>query len=208
MGEADTRQLVPRDIADFLLAPTPPEWLEAAVQRIPDLLLDHANCEKKAAATALSMLFRYDRHTAVVYRMSRLAREELRHFEQVQRILGERRIEYRHLGAGRYAESLRRRVRRAEPGRLVDLLVVGAFIEARSCERFALLAPHLDTRLEGFYAGLLAAEARHYRQYLGLASGFTDAAELAARVDHFAPIEAQLATAPDPVFRFHSGPPG
>ncbi len=208
MGAAEGRQLVPGDVADFLAAPTPEAWLAAAIERIPELLLDHANCEKKAAATAVSLLFRYDRHTDLVHRMSRLAREELRHFEQVQRLLGERRIEYRHLGAGRYAESLRRRVRRSEPGRLVDFLVVGAFIEARSCERFALLAPHLDARLEGFYAGLLAAEARHYRQYLGLASGFTDAAELAARVDHFAPIEAQLATAPDPVFRFHSGPPG
>ena len=165
---------VPPELEAFLGAPTPPAWVDAAAdpEALPTLLVDHANCEKKAASTALAMLFRYEEHDELTERLSRLAREELRHFEQVRQLLRQRGIAWRRVPASRYAAGLAEAVRATEPGRLVDRLIVGAFIEARSCERFALLAPRLDPELGRFYGGLLASEARHFRHYLALARGF------------------------------------
>lgn len=197
---------LPSEVSELLQAPTSEAWVDRAVQELPVLLLDHANCEKKAASTALSLMFRYPQMDKLTWRMSRLAREELRHYEQVQKILAEREIPFQHLKPARYADGLRKHLRSRDPARLVDLLVIGAFIEARSCERFSLLAPRLDDELGSFYAGLLAAEARHFRQYLALASDL-DADGVMERVEFFAPIEAALCTDPDPQFRFHSGTP-
>ncbi len=197
---------LPSEVSELLQAPTSEAWVDRAVQELPVLLLDHANCEKKAASTALSLMFRYPQMDKLTWRMSRLAREELRHYEQVQKILAQREIPFQHLKPARYADGLRKHLRSRDPARLVDLLVIGAFIEARSCERFSLLAPRLDDELGSFYAGLLAAEARHFRQYLALASDL-DADGLMERVEFFAPIEAALCTDPDPQFRFHSGTP-
>ena len=201
---------LPTQVSDLLHASTSPAWVDRALQELPILLLDHASCEKKAASTALSLMFRYPQVEALSWRMSRLAREELRHYEQVQKILSQRGIAYQHLKPSRYAEGLRKHLRTRDPGRLMDLLVVGAFIEARSCERFSLLAPRMDAELGKFYAGLLAAEARHFRQYLALAADLdvdqgVDAVR--ERIDFFGPIEAHLCTDPDPQFRFHSGTP-
>jgi tRNA-(ms[2]io[6]A)-hydroxylase len=202
----DVSAEVPSPVAGFLGAATPEAWIEAAVRNLEEILLDHANCEKKAASTALALMFRYERDTELAQRMSRLAREELRHFEQVQAILSARGIPVRRLAASRYAQGLRDHVRRSEPGRLVDLLVTGAFIEARSCERFALIAPRLDADLGTFYRGLLASEARHFERYLTLARE-RDPEGWSARVACFRDVEARLATEPDPLLRFHSGPP-
>ena len=198
---------VPAGIAAFLGAPTPPAWVDAAAApaALPDLLVDHANCEKKAAATALSLMFRYDVRDDLVWRLSRIAREELRHFEQVQQRLHERGIGWRRVPASRYAQGLTAAARGGEPGRLVDRLIAAAFIEARSCERFALLAQRLDERLARFYTGLLAAEARHYRDYLQLARSV--GGDVGERVDALRLIENELATAPDATLSFHSGPP-
>lgn len=201
---------VPDGIAEFLGAPTPPAWLEAAVARLPELVVDHANCERKAAANALSLMTRYPDRPTLVAKMSRLAREELRHFEQVQKILLARGWARRHVKPARYAQGLRHEIARTEPRRLVDHLLVGAFIEARSCERFALLAPRLEPWLGDFYRGLLASESRHYRDYLALAEryrGGNDPIDLAARVAELRIVENRLVTAPDEQFQFHSGPP-
>jgi len=199
----------PRELREFLGAPTPQGWVDAAAapDALPTLLVDHANCEKKAASTALAMLFRYEAHEALSERLSRLAREELRHFEQVRQLMRARGIAWRRVPASRYGAGLAAAARKAEPGRLVDRLIVGAFIEARSCERFALLAPRLDPELGRFYAGLLASEARHFRHYLELARGF-DSRGVAARVAAIRDAENALATSPDTELRFHSGPPG
>jgi tRNA 2-(methylsulfanyl)-N6-isopentenyladenosine37 hydroxylase len=199
---------LPPELLDFLGAATPAAWADAAAEpaALPVLLVDHANCEKKAASTALSMLFRYEHHVVLCERLSRLAREELRHFEQVRSLMQKRAVPWQQVSAGRYAGGLSKAVRAAEPARLVDRLIVGAFIEARSCERFALLAPRLDAELNGFYAGLLAAEARHFRHYLELARSF-DPAGLEARIRAIRLLENDLATAPDTELRFHSGPP-
>jgi len=198
----------PRELVEFLGAATPGAWVDAAAEQgaLPTLLVDHANCEKKAASTALAMLFRYEEHEVLTERLSRLAREELRHFEQVRQVMRARGIEWRRVPASRYAAGLAAAVRKAEPGRLVDRLIVGAFIEARSCERFALLAPRLDPELGRFYAGLLASEARHFRHYLELARGL-DPGGVDARVAAIRGIENELATSPDTELRFHSGPP-
>ena len=191
----------------FLGAPTPEAWFDLAPQRLEELLVDHANCEKKAASTALSMVFRYEQHGALVARMSRLAREELRHFEQVAALMARRGIGWRHLSASRYAAGLRELVRGGEPARLLDLLVCGAFVEARSAERFAGLVGRLDGELDRFYGRLLKSEARHFEVYLELARDLVPEAELDARIAAFRAAEVALVTEPDAQFRFHSGPP-
>jgi tRNA-(ms[2]io[6]A)-hydroxylase len=199
---------VPDEIARFLHAPTPRAWLEHAVGRLPELLNDHANCELKAASTALATIFRYPDHAALTQRMSRLAREELRHYEQVSKLLRERGIDCMRVAASGYAAGMRAAVNTTEPQRLRDTLICGAYIEARSCERFAALLPLLDETLARFYASLLASEARHFEQYLDLAGDVVaDDDEFAARVLALGALEAELITTPDARFAFHSGPP-
>ncbi|KJZ05516.1 MULTISPECIES: tRNA-(ms[2]io[6]A)-hydroxylase [Halomonas] len=197
---------LPEELLDFLPCATPNAWVEWALDNETLLLIDHAQCEKKAASTAMSLMYRYVDHVDLLTKMSQLAREELLHFEQVVKIMRARGIEYRHLSASRYAEGLRELVRRDEPERLVDVLIVGALIEARSCERFARLIPHLDDELAKFYRGLVKSEGRHFEDYITLASQLSDA-PIEARIAVFKAREEQLVTTPDVAFRFHSGVP-
>ncbi len=194
-------------MSDILLAPTPRRWFEVACERWRELLVDHANCEKKAASTALSLIFTYADDLQLTDRLSRLAREELRHFEQVQKMMQELDVPFVRLTPARYADGLRAATRRSEPGRLIDLLLCGALIEARSCERFVGLAPLLHAPLGTFYGGLAASEARHQSVYLRLAEHRAGASDWRARLAHLAEIEADLATSPDQQLRFHSGLP-
>ena len=200
---------LPGNIAKFFSTPTPTAWVDEASKHVPELLLDHANCELKAASTALGFLYRYPDRTVLAQRMSRLAREELRHFEQVRSIMQDLDIGFERLSASRYASGLRDAVRDDEPNKLLDLLLVGAIIEARSCERFARVAPVLPEKLGRFYAGLLASEARHFEQYIGFAKNECGASEtdIDARLEELKIIEAALISGPDPQFRFHSGTP-
>ena len=195
-------------IQAFLPCRTPDAWVAAALQpdQEPTLLIDHANCEKKAAATALALMHRYTDNPVLLNKMSRLAREELRHFEQVIKIMAARDITYEPLSASRYAQGLHKGVRRQEPGRLIDTLIVGALIEARSCERFARLAPELDKELGDFYFSLLKSEARHYSDYLRLAESLASDGDLTDRLEYFRGLEAGLVESEDTEFRFHSGP--
>jgi tRNA 2-(methylsulfanyl)-N6-isopentenyladenosine37 hydroxylase len=190
-----------------LLAVTDRRWFELAAQRWRELLLDHANCEKKAASTALSLIFTYGEDFDLTNRLSRLAREELRHFEQVQKHMVELEVPFRRLSPSRYAEGLRRAVRRDEPGRLLDLLLCGALIEERSCERFIGLIGRLQEPLRTFYRALAESEARHRSLYLRLAEQRAPADQVTERLRLLAEIEAELATSPDEQFRFHSGTP-
>ena len=194
---------------ELLLAATPPAWFEAAAGNIGMLLVDHANCEKKAASTAVALLFAYPDDPALTQALSRLAREELRHFEQVQKLQVELGVPFARQRPGRYAEGLRKVVSPREPGRRLDLMICGALIEARSCERFAGLWPRLDEPLAGFYRGLEAAESRHFRVYLELARSHAQdqGLDFEARLVAMATLEAELATAADAELRFHSGPP-
>jgi tRNA-(ms[2]io[6]A)-hydroxylase len=194
------------DILAFLPCPTPDAWLDEALRQQDILLIDHANCEKKAAATAMSLLYKFSEHTELLRKMSHLAREELLHFEQVVNLLAQRGIRYIHLGASRYAGGLRDQLRKDAKGQMVDTLIVGAFVEARSCERFARLAPLLDPVLAKFYRSLLRSEARHFQDYLGLAALYSKE-DIAPHVQRIREVERMLICSEDPVFRFHSGVP-
>lgn len=194
-------------ILAFLGSETPATWIDAAKANVPLLLLDHKNCEYKAASNAINLMAKYQERLELINAMSRLAREELVHYEQVLKILKARAIDIVPLAASRYAMGLRRLVRRDEPGMLTDILLISAFIEARSCERFGAVAPHLDPELSKFYSGLLASEARHYQGYIKLAHLYGDAGDIADRIKMIRPVEQALVAEPDTEFRFHSGPP-
>jgi tRNA-(ms[2]io[6]A)-hydroxylase len=194
----------------ILLAPTPPAWIDHAVGHWQELLVDHANCEKKAASTALALMFAYPEDRKLTAALSRLAREELRHFEQVQRMMETLDVPYLRQKPGRYGAGLRATMRTADPGRKLDVLLIGALIEARSAERFRLLAPRLQAPLSDFYTTLERSEARHFELYLNLARDFDSSkgkAESERRLKAIAEREAELATSPDEAFRFHSGSP-
>jgi tRNA-(ms[2]io[6]A)-hydroxylase len=195
----------------MLKAATPMAWAEHAAREWRTLLVDHANCEKKAASTALALMFAYPEDRPLSMAMARLAREELRHFEQVQKLMQQLGVPMTRLAPGRYAGGLRKHLATAEPQRKIDLLLSGALIEARSCERFVVLAPLLREPLAEFYAGLAESERRHAGLYLDLARAALgpdgDEAAMQARLEELAAVEAALVTSPDTQFRFHSGVP-
>jgi len=194
------------EIKAFLGCETPDEWITAALDHQEILLIDHAHCEKKAASTAMSLMYRYVDRDDLLDKMSQLAREELLHFEQVLGIMRKREVAYGHMSPSRYAGGLREHVRTHEPARLVDMLIVGAFVEARSCERFAKLAPHLDDELAKFYRSLLRSEGRHYQDYLALAKDYAGE-PIDDRIALFREVENRLVLSEDEQFRFHSGKP-
>jgi len=194
------------EINEFLPCETPDAWIDEALKEQEILLIDHANCEKKAATTAMNLLYKHIDRDDLLKKMSQLAREELLHFEQVVNLMKERGIAYRHVSSSRYASGMRDEVRKGGVNELIDVLIVGAFIEARSCERFAKLAPHLDEKLAKFYRSLLRSEGRHYQDYLALARQYSDT-NIDDRIEEFRQLEHRLIVEPDPVFRFHSGIP-
>ena len=194
------------EIQDFLPCLTPDRWLENALENPTLMLIDHANCEKKAASTAMNLIYRYIDNFELMNKMSKLVREEMRHFEQVLAIMRKREVVYQHVSASRYAAGLRDLARTEDPAKLVDVLIIGAFIEARSCERFARLAPYLDPELEKFYTSLLKSEGRHFKDYLALATKASADESISDRIAFFAQHEQRLIEAPDKEFRFHSGP--
>jgi tRNA-(ms[2]io[6]A)-hydroxylase len=195
------------EIHDFLGCRTPDAWVAAALADQETLLIDHKNNEFKAASTAMALMAKYATHLDLINFMSRLAREELVHHEQVLRIMKRRKIDLKPVSASRYASGLRKLVRNHEPQKLVDTLVVGAFIEARSCERFEALVPHLDEELGKFYGGLLKSESRHYQGYLKLAYQFGHAQDVDHTIEKVRAAERELIESPDEEFRFHSGVP-
>ncbi|WP_252179688.1 tRNA isopentenyl-2-thiomethyl-A-37 hydroxylase MiaE [Endozoicomonas sp. 4G] len=205
MSDANLAKSFP-ELDAFLPCATPDEWIAEALKQQDILLVDHANCEKKAASTALNLMYRYTEHFDLLNKMSRLAREELRHFEQVLAIIKKRGIPYKPLSASRYAGTLRKHVRTWEPARMVDTLIIGAYIEARSCERFHKLAPYLDDELKKFYLSLLKSEGRHFKDYLTLAENISEE-PITERVAFFAEVEREAIESVDEEFRFHSGVP-
>lgn len=191
----------------FLKIKTPDEWLVHAVQNIPLLLLDHAHCERKAAATAINFISKYPERTELVRIMSPLAREELLHFEKVISIMKQRDITYTPLQPSNYATNLHQHVTKRDGiDRLCDQLIIGAIIEARSCERFNAIIPFLeDKELAKFYNTLIKSEARHFEEYLNLVKLYGGSME--QRLEPFLSIENDFISSPDTVFRFHSGIP-
>lgn len=197
--------LIP-EVEAFLQCQTPQSWIDCALDHPEELLLDHANCEKKAAGTALTLMFRYSEREELLQHLSRLAREELRHFEQVTAIMKKRGIRYRQISASNYAQRLHKHAAKQEPEKLIDSLIILAFIEARSCERFYRLAPFLDEELGRFYTSLLKSESRHFEGYLHLAQRYAKQ-PIDQRVAFFAEVERDAILSEDEVFRFHSGVP-
>lgn len=198
--------LVLNEINEFLLCPTPKAWVDVALENQDILLIDHANCEKKAASTAMTLLYKHLDRDDLLKKMSQLAREELLHFEQVVAIMKDRDVQYRNLTSSRYAAGLREVARKGGLAELIDVLICGALIEARSCERFACLAPYLDPILAKFYRSLLRSEGRHYQDYLSLARQYAGE-DIEERINELRRVEKDLIESPDPEFRFHSGVP-
>lgn len=210
LANITTRTKATTDIShihQFLGVRTSDKWLSVAKNNLSLLMLDHANCEKKAAGTAMNLIFRYEFHRELQQKLAQLVREEMLHYEQVLALMKERDIAWSHLPAGRYAKGLLKHKRTWEPATMVDVLIVGAFIEARSCERFSALADVIDDeKLARYYKYLLKSESRHYEDYIQLAQSITDE-NIDERVGFFREVEAELIESPDEELRFHSGVP-
>ena len=188
-----------------LHAPTAARWLAQVDAGLEDVLVDHAHCEKKAAGVAMNLLFSYVDHVDLARAMTEIVSEELEHFRLVLDMLERRGIAFRKLAPSSYGARLHDRIRRAEPGKAVDRLLVAGLIEARSCERFSLLADHVsDVELGDFYRSLFESEARHHATYVRLACGFAPEEQVRERLRWLAAEEAAIIAAGDPFPRMHS----
>lgn len=189
----------------FLQQPTSQAWIEQALAHFSTVLLDHAHCERKAAGVALSLISRYPSDAKLVRTLTAIAREELEHFEQVNALLEAQGIPLQALPAPPYAAGLHAAIRRTEPDRLLDQLLIAALIEARSHERLGLLAAHLpDAAIAGFYRALMASEARHFGAYWLLAVDRFPRSQVDERLQELAALESQLLRTLHPEPRVHS----
>ena len=187
-----------------LKSSTSPSWLARVENHLEELLLDHAHCEKKAAGTAMNLIFAYVDRVELVKPLSEIVREELEHFQLVIDLLEARGIHFRRLKPSSYGARLNELVRKQEPEKAVDRLLVAALIEARSCERFALLKERLqDRELAGFYQSLFESEARHHASYVQMARSFADDEAIRDRLDELAAAEAAIIDAGDELPRMH-----
>jgi tRNA 2-(methylsulfanyl)-N6-isopentenyladenosine37 hydroxylase len=189
----------------FLQSPTRGEWLDLALAHLPEILLDHAHCERKAAGVALNLICRYPSTVPLVRSLTAIAQEELQHFDQVNQILLERGIPLGPLAPPPYGAVLKAQVRRQEPDRKLDSLLVAALIEARSHERLGLLGNHCpDAPLARFYRSLMASEARHYGVYWLLATAEFDRPQVEQRLGELAAVESEVLAQLHPAPRIHS----
>ena len=180
-------------------------WLGQVDQSLPEILIDHAHCEKKAAGTALNLMFAYIENEDLCREMTEIVNEELAHFHLVRDLLKRRGIRFRRLLPSSYGRKLMDLVRKNEPERAIDRLLVAGLIEARSCERFDLLRRHVkDQELADFYDGLFESEARHHSTYVRLAKQYGTDAEVDARLDELAAEEARIIAEGDEIPRMHS----
>ncbi|HZL89559.1 MAG TPA: tRNA-(ms[2]io[6]A)-hydroxylase [Pirellulaceae bacterium] len=180
-------------------------WLAQVAGHLDELLIDHAHCEKKAAGTAMNLLFAYVDNVELCRAMTEIVQEELAHFHLVLDILTRRGIRFRRLSPSSYGRKLNDLVRKQEPQRAVDRLLVAGLIEARSCERFGLLARELpDGELAEFFGSLFESEARHHSTYVRLAKAFASEDEIRSRLEELSAAEAAIIAEGDPVARMHS----
>jgi tRNA 2-(methylsulfanyl)-N6-isopentenyladenosine37 hydroxylase len=190
-----------------LQSQTASDWLAQVDQHLEEILIDHAHCEKKAAGAAMNLLFAYVDRVPLVRELSDIVREELAHFEQVLGILERRGVRFRKLPPSNYGGQLATLIRKEEPGRAVDRMLVAGLIEARSCERFALLREALrddDAELAEFYGGLFESEARHHSTYVKLAREFATEEIVTSRLHELASAEAAAIAMGDHRPRMHS----
>jgi tRNA 2-(methylsulfanyl)-N6-isopentenyladenosine37 hydroxylase len=181
------------------------QWVELALENIDTILLDHSHCELKAANNAINLMFRYPGHSKLIESLTAIAREELEHFHQVNQILADRQIPLAPLASPPYAASLKKNIRSNGEERLLDCLLVGGLIEARSHERLGLLAAHLpEPKLAAFYHSLMASEARHFGAFWSLADTYFDRQIVQKRLEDLAIIESSLLVELHPEPRIHS----
>lgn len=184
---------------------TADRWLAQVQHHLNELLIDHAHCEKKAASTAMNLMFAYVECTDLVRPLTEVVHEELDHFRMVLDLLEERGVKFRRLKPSSYGSRLSDLARKEEPARAVDRLLIAALIEARSCERFALLRDQVaDQRLSQFYAGLFESEARHHSAYVRLATRFASEQVVHARLEELSELEAAIIAQGDDMPRMHS----
>jgi tRNA-(ms[2]io[6]A)-hydroxylase len=184
---------------------TDERWLRQVDEDLDSVLIDHAHCERKAAGTAMNLIMAYVENEALCRAMTEIVNEELEHFHLVLDLLRKRDIRFRRLRPSSYGKRLHELVRKDEPGRGVDRLLVAALIEARSCERFSCLRDHIqDAELAEFYGSLFESEARHHATYVHLAYDFAAAAEVRKRLDELACAEADIVNQGDDFARMHS----
>jgi tRNA 2-(methylsulfanyl)-N6-isopentenyladenosine37 hydroxylase len=189
----------------FLQQPTQPAWIEQALAHLNTILLDHSHCERKAAGVALNLMFRYPSSAKLVRSLTAIAQEELEHFEQVNQILDQRNIPLAPLAPPPYGASLNKQIRKEEPDRMLDSLLVSGLIEARSHERLGLLATHCeDQELAKFYRALMASEARHYGVYWALADTYFERSRITQRLEELAEVESEILSTLYPQPRIHS----
>ena len=180
-------------------------WLAQVDTHLDDILIDHAHCEKKAAGVAMNLLFSYVDHVPLARAMTEIVNEELAHFHLVLDLLERRGIRFRKLSPSSYGQRLHAVVRKEEPARAIDRLLVAGLIEARSCERFALLRDHVaDAELQEFYGSLFESEARHHATYVRLACDVAPEETVRERLHFLAAEEAAIIAQGDPVARMHS----
>ncbi|NJL10680.1 MAG: tRNA-(ms[2]io[6]A)-hydroxylase [Calothrix sp. SM1_7_51] len=180
-------------------------WVEQAVNNLDTILLDHAQCERKAAGVALNFIFRYPSNAKMVRELTNIAREELEHFEQVNQWLDKRNIPMGPLQPPPYGAALKSQVRPQEPLRFLDSLLVTGLIEARSHERLGLLATHCpEPELAKFYRALMASEARHFGTYWVLADTYFDRDIFINRLEELATVESEILSKLHPEPRIHS----
>ncbi|MEQ8846542.1 tRNA-(ms[2]io[6]A)-hydroxylase [Botrimarina sp.] len=188
-----------------LKSDTDDRWLAQVDEDLESVLIDHAHCEKKAAGTALNLMFAYVEDLELCREMTEIVNEELEHFHMVIELLDTRGVAFRRLTPSSYGRRLNDLLRKGEPGKAVDRLLVAGLIEARSCERFSRLADHVqDPELVRFYRGLFESEARHHTTYTRLAKHFASEAEVVARLDELAAAEAEILASSDDPPRMHS----
>jgi len=188
-----------------LVAPTSDDWVQQAIANLDTILLDHSQCERKAAGVALNLIFRYPSSQKLVRLLTAIAREELEHFEQVNQWLERRGILLAPLVPPPYGAGLKAQIRPKEPERMLDSLLVSGLIEARSHERLGLLATHCpEPELAKFYRGLMASEARHFGTYWILADTYFDRAVFTQRLEELTVTESQLLSTLHPQPRIHS----
>lgn len=188
-----------------LQSETDARWFEQVDADLDAILIDHAHCEKKAAGTAMNLMFAYVENLDLCREMTEIVNEELEHFHMVIELLQARDIEFRRLAPSSYGRKLNDLVRKEEPHRAIDRLLVAALIEARSCERFHKLADHVeDKELSEFYHSLFESEARHHTTYTKLARHFASDDVISRRLDELAVLEAEILAGSDDPPRMHS----
>lgn len=182
-------------------------WLKQVDDHLDEILIDHAHCEKKAAGTAMNLMFAYVDKQELCKEMTEIVNEELEHFQMVLDLLNRRGIPFRRLIPSEYGRKLNDLVRKGEPERAVDRLLVACLFEARSCERFDFLRKHMDGRdqeLADFYNSLFESEARHHTTYVRMAKFFAPADVVKQRLDELSAAEAAIIDAGEERPRMHS----